>query len=290
MTDATSAPTVRKIDTSSFVALTAIPEPGPAPMLQWVKIADLVVDERYQRPIYGAGRINVRRIAEAFCWSKFAPLIVAPVAGGGFAIVDGQHRATAAALNGFESVPAQVIVASATEQADAFKAINGTVTKVSPLALHHAAVAAGDPGALEIVEVCAAAGVEIAPYPKMPDRMKPGETLALGAVRKMLNAFGRETVITALQCITETANAGPGVVSMHNILAISAVLGANHRWRDAGGALLAAFDEISLEEEHEEAVVTRRGKGVALWEVMSWRLADRLKELLPLDGLGEAAE
>lgn len=279
--------TVRKIDTSSFTALASKPEPGPAPMLQWVKIDDLVVDERYQRPIYGAGRTNVRRIAENFCWSKFAPLIVAPVAGGGFAIVDGQHRATAAALNGFDSVPAQVIVASANEQAAAFKAINGTVTKVSPLSLHRAAVAAGDVAAIELNDVCAAGGVTIAPYPRAVDQMAAGETLALGAMRSQLAAFGRDTLITALQCITETTNAVPGAVSAGAVMALCAVLGANHRWRDAGGALLKAFDEIDLEIEVEEARITRRGKGVAQWEVLSWRLADRLRELLPC---GEAAK
>jgi hypothetical protein len=55
---------------------------GAAPMLQWLKISDLVVDTAYQRPIIGKGRQNVDRIAREFSWSCFAPVIVGPVGGG----------------------------------------------------------------------------------------------------------------------------------------------------------------------------------------------------------------
>ena len=73
---------------------------GAAPMLQWLKITDLVVDPAYQRPIIGKGRQNVDRIAREFSWSCFAPVVVSPVAGGRFAIIDGQHRTTSAAIVG----------------------------------------------------------------------------------------------------------------------------------------------------------------------------------------------
>src|ERR1700691_6134591 len=49
---------------------------GAAPMLRWLKITDLVVDPDYQRPIIGKGRQNVDRIARAFSWSCFAPVVV----------------------------------------------------------------------------------------------------------------------------------------------------------------------------------------------------------------------
>jgi hypothetical protein len=91
---------------------------GAAPMLQWLKITDLVVDPAYQRPIVGKGRQNVDRIALAFSWSCFAPVVVSPVAGGKFAIIDGQHRTTAATLVGFESVPCQIVIAAKEEQAN----------------------------------------------------------------------------------------------------------------------------------------------------------------------------
>src|SRR5271155_3794699 len=85
---------------------------GAAPMLQWLKITDLVVDPAYQRPIIGKGRQNVDRIAREFSWSCFAPVVVSPVEGGKFAIIDGQHRTTSAAMLGFESVPCQIVIAA----------------------------------------------------------------------------------------------------------------------------------------------------------------------------------
>src|SRR5271155_4233368 len=85
---------------------------GAAPMLQWLKITDLVVDPAYQRPIIGKGRQNVDRIAREFSWSCFAPVVVSPVEGRKFAIIDGQHRTTSAAIVGYESVPSQIVIAA----------------------------------------------------------------------------------------------------------------------------------------------------------------------------------
>ena len=48
-----------------------------------------MVDVTYQREIGRRGAVNVNQIAENFDWSKFAPVIVAPVEGGHFAIVTG---------------------------------------------------------------------------------------------------------------------------------------------------------------------------------------------------------
>src|SRR5688500_473120 len=115
---------MRPISIKGYKAPTP-PDTGAAPMLQWLPIDQLVVDDSYQRPIQGGGKVNVQRIAENSRWSRFAPVVVSPVEGGKYAIVDGQHRTTAAALAGMSDVPCQIIVASAREQAEAFSAING---------------------------------------------------------------------------------------------------------------------------------------------------------------------
>jgi ParB-like nuclease domain len=90
--------------------------PGPAPFLEWIETDKLVVDVTYQREIGRRGATNVNQIAENLDWSKFAPVIVAPVEGGQFAIVDGQHRTTAAILLGQEKVPCQVVQADRAKQ------------------------------------------------------------------------------------------------------------------------------------------------------------------------------
>lgn len=285
---------LRGIDPSSFAALAApdggaLADPGPAPMLQWVAIADLVVDDTYQRPIYGAGRHNVRRIAEGFRWSKFAPVIVAPVPGGKFAIIDGQHRTTAAALRGFESVPAQVIAADPVEQASAFRSINGQVTKVARMSLQRAALAAGDPDAVALDAAVRAGGARLCAYPKAQTQIEAGETMAVGAVAEALRTYGPEVVTLGLRCLTETAlNHKPGVLSMNALRALFWVIGGNGRWRAAGGRLVTAFESIDVAAETEEALGRRRPKGTAAWEILAGLLIERLREQLPDLKGGEA--
>src|SRR5437868_11859154 len=87
------------------IKVTAPRDIGPAPDLRWLPIDRLVIDDSYQRPIAFAGRRNINAIANAFDWRRFSPVIVAPVEGGSYAIVDGQHRTTAAAAIGITSVP-----------------------------------------------------------------------------------------------------------------------------------------------------------------------------------------
>jgi hypothetical protein len=76
-------------------------------MLNWLPVEQFVVDDTYQREVGKRGRSNVQHIAEHFDWSKFALVIVAPVEGGLYAIVDGQHRTTAAILRGIDKFPAK---------------------------------------------------------------------------------------------------------------------------------------------------------------------------------------
>jgi hypothetical protein len=219
-------------------------------MLQWIGISELVIDPTYQRPIVGQGRRNVDRIARAFSWSCFAPVVVSPVEGGKFAIIDGQHRTTAAALLGFETVPCQVVIAARHEQAAAFKAINGVTTPISAMALHAAAVAANEPWALAVADVCARAEVELLRYPVPANLQSPGQTMAVGAISKCLKRYGADTLITALQCITQTENNAPGMLSSRMIKALCEVLHCNPTWRDSGLALLEAFDQIDLQAIH----------------------------------------
>jgi hypothetical protein len=61
---------------------------GAVPMLQWLRIEDLLVDPAYQRPVVGQGRRNVMRIAKAFSWSCFSPVVVSPIEGVKFVIID----------------------------------------------------------------------------------------------------------------------------------------------------------------------------------------------------------
>jgi hypothetical protein len=254
---------------------------GAAPMLQWLKITDLVVDPAYQRPIIGKGRQNVDRIARAFSWSCFAPVVVSPVQGGKFAIIDGQHRSTSAAIVGFDSVPCQIVIAAREEQAAAFKAINGTTTPISQMALHAAALVASEPWAVQIARVCACAEVELLRYPVPADKQVPGQTMAIGAIARCLKQYGEATLITALQCVTQTSNNLPGALSARMIKALCAVLHADPERRDSGLALLEAFDSIDLISIQDASAVDAAVKKVGRVQAMADRIYAELSRLLP---------
>jgi hypothetical protein len=254
---------------------------GPAPMLQWIKITDLVIDPAYQRPIIGNGRKNVDRIARAFSWSCFAPVVVSPVEGGKFAIIDGQHRTTAAALVGHDAVPCQIAIAAPHEQAAAFKAINGVTTPISAMALHAAALAANEPQALEIADVCARAGVELLRYPVPAALQEPGQTMAVGAISKCLNQYGADTLITALQCVTQTENNTPGMLSSRLIKALCEILSDHPEWRDGGLALLEAFDHIDLQAIHAASALEAAEDNLSRVTVIAERIRRELERRWP---------
>ena len=220
--------TLRAIDPAPFRARYTGPasEVGERPELQWLKIARLRIDPRYQREIGRRGADNIVAIAPRFQWAKFTPVVVAPIEGGLFAIIDGQHRATAAALRGFEQVPCVIINVDQAAQADAFVAINANVTAMTPLQLHQARLAAGDESASALTAVCSEAGVTICRYPVPANKMQPGETLAVAMLQSVLDKYGREILIAALSCITKTRRGNPGMIRKQIVEALCAVLEA----------------------------------------------------------------
>jgi hypothetical protein len=253
--------------------------PGAVPMLQWLKIEDLVVDPAYQRPIVGNGRRNVDRIAREFSWSCFTPVVVSPVEGGKFAVIDGQHRTTSAAILGIETVPCQIVIAALSEQAAAFKAINGTITPISQMALHAAALIANEPWAVQIAHVCACAQVEILRYPVPINKQGPAQTMAVGAIAQCLERYGEATLITALQCVTQTANNQPGALTARTIKALCDVLHRNPEWRESGLSLLEAFDSIDLQSVQEESAAEAIIRRIGRVQAMSERIQAELRRL-----------
>lgn len=206
---------------------------GAMPTLRWIKISELVVDPGYQRDLGVNGQRNITKIARDFDWSKFAPVIVAPIDGKRYAVVDGQHRTTAAALRKIKEVPCQVIVADRGKQAAAFVAINASVTAMSPMQVHAAKLAAGDPEAARLTKLCATAGVTILRYPVQTKNQKVGETMSVGMLYRALTKFGADVLTTALSCITRTRNGYPGLVRGQLFTALCAVLEAEPEWLES---------------------------------------------------------
>ena len=257
-------------------------------MLQWLEIADLVVDPSYQRPIIGSGHRNVARIAGTFSWCCFTPVVVSPIEGGRFAIIDGQHRTTAAMLVGFDKVPCQIVVAAREQQAAAFKAINCATTPIARVAVHAAAFVAGEPWAVEVADVCARADATLLRYPLPISKQTPGQTMAVGAIKQCIKRHGQNTVITAMQCVTETSNNKPGMLNARMIKALCLAIDRHQGWREGGLALFEAFDQINLDK-----LQRRKGDdadGADLVRMIADAIARELAVLMPVNLFRAASE
>ena len=273
-----AAADIRAIDVAPYRARYTGPssEVGERPELQWIKISRLRIDPRYQRDIARRGAENILMIAANFKWAKFAPVVIAPIAGNLFSIVDGQHRSTAAALRGFDSVPCVIIDANEAEQADAFVAINSNVTIMTPLQIHAARLAAGDADASALVDACNEAGVTICRYPVPANKVKPGETLAIGMLRSMLDKYGRDVLVSALCCITKTRRGNPGMIRAQIVEALCSVIEAEPDLMKDRAALIFRMQTFDLAAEFNAA----RTASIASGSKVSAHLVEAIGEHL----------
>jgi hypothetical protein len=270
---------LRPISTEGFGAISAPPSFGAVPDLRWIDVSLLSVDPAYQREIRADGARNVRRIAEGFEWVKFSPVIVSPVPGGRFAVIDGQHRATAAALLGITSVPCQVVVADQDTQARAFVAINAGTTRVLKLQIFAARVAAGEPEAVAIT-AAARAGVKLLRSAKAKQYQRPGETMAVGAVETIFRAGGRELLIVTLRAIRAATGDAGGAIDAAYIRAVGVVLHDHPEWAKST-RLIDAMEEIDLEDALIEARATAlRKRGVTPQDLLQARIIEHLTAML----------
>lgn len=174
---------------------------GKPPTLEWLPLSKLGVDDEYQRPINSRGIKTIEKIAAEFRWNRFSPVIVTPVGPDRFAVIDGQHRATAALSQGFEKVPCYIVNVDAQEAAQVFAAVNGVVTPMSAQAVFKAARAGGEKWALEIDKACSKAGIRPLCFPLQKSRMQTGDTLAIGTLRGINQRHGVKHLTATLRCL-----------------------------------------------------------------------------------------
>lgn len=195
---------LRPIDTSTVKQPIAAPDDlGPAPALDWIPIERLLLDDTYQRPLLPSNWTAIRKIAENFSWSRFQPIVVSPVAGGCFAVVDGQHRAHAAQLIGIETVPAMSCHLTRAEQARAFSWINGNTTAISTFHVYKAAIAAREAWAMDCMAAVEAAGCRIMTYNKTSAQKRAGEIYCISLIREHVDAGRAATVTAGLTALKE---------------------------------------------------------------------------------------
>lgn len=189
--------TYRKIDVSGEERRRT--PSGPEPLLAWVAIDDLIVNDAYQRSIEKRGWSSIRKIADNFDWGRFSPLLVASNADGTYSIIDGQHRAHAAALCAVDRVPALVVDLSEQQQAAAFSWVNGTVTALTPLQIYRAALAALEPWALQCDAAVSRAGCRMMTFNKSASEKKPGEIYCVALIRSVIEAGHGDHLVAVLE-------------------------------------------------------------------------------------------
>ncbi|WPE19892.1 DUF6551 family protein [Shinella zoogloeoides] len=247
---------MRIVDPSSYARFMRQPKSsslGVEPRLAWIPISKLRIDPAYQREILRNGQTNILKIAMNFDWALFGVVVVAEIGDGLFAIVDGQHRTTAAAVREAQQVPCIVIEASPAKQAEAFAAINGAVTAISPLAIFAAKVAAEDADALALTRACEQAGVSICRYPVPASNMKPGQTLAVQALQSCAATYGLTLLTLALKGVVRAANGRPGLVKAAAVKAVVHVFEVESSWQQREKELLVAIARFDLAAELAKA-------------------------------------
>lgn len=196
-------------------------DPGPKPDLIWLDVDFLSVDPRYQRDTGSRRSLNlIEKIAANFRWSRFGVASVVRDKGRAirYFVVDGQHRVEAARRLKLEEVPCVVLPHATLEEAAVdFVAMNRDRVTVTPLHIYHAQLAAGDAQALAIASVCKAAGVEICRHQVPASLMKPGQTLAVATIAKLVATGGEKF---ATRVLAQVASAGKGVPGAVNAAAI----------------------------------------------------------------------
>lgn len=243
------------------------PKPYPAallkkPVFRWIETENLVIDTRYQREIGARGRANIRHMIEKFDWARFGIVTVVEIGDGRFAIIDGQHRASAAHMHpAISKIPCVIIEADEHEQARTFIGINSAVVAMSPIQMFHAAAAAGLADAAGAAKCAAAAGVTVMRYPVKREHLKKGATLAAGTLRAAWKSQGPKVLTLALSALAARDEDGLGLVNAHSVKALAQALAARHLTPQLGEAL----KEFHFEKIEDEAQLSalRLGGGVA---------------------------
>lgn len=271
-----------------LVSLTQVEPPadiGRKPDLKWLPLSALVVDERYQRAIGRQGRPNVFAILAHFDWNKFSPLVVTQVGAGVYAIIDGQHHATAALMHPqVDEVPCYVVDVTPDEAAACFAAINGQVTSITNGQIWKAKLMAGDTNAKSLHAVLMAAGVSIMPY-KLPNMdYRVGETLAVRTLELMMQKFGADVLTTALQAITQTGNGNAGCITAPAVKAMCEIVKSIDVFVRRPTMLFALMDEVDFPKVLAETAVTAKRDKSNHASVLQRLLADYLLDAMRTPG------
>jgi hypothetical protein len=262
--------TLRHIYPISIGDLTPNVPPTGEPIFETVDPTTLFVDPEYQRDIGERGIRQIRKMIEAWDWSKFRAPVCAfqNVDGLGevLKVIDGQHTAIAASSHPHvHRIPVQIVDAPDQQtQASAFIGQNVDRLGVTKLQLHQAALTAGDEHALDVQNVCDRAGVKM--LLTTPHRYEAGDTVAIGAISGLVK---KHSVLKARQILEVLAKAGLAPVKDAHIKAVELLL-VDPEFRDQfePDDLTREIETAGMSAENEAKVFAATHK-VPFWKALA---------------------
>ena len=195
-----------KAKTAKPAARMPFPPPsGRLPSIEWVPIAELELDDSYQRSVEtGASRKLIAGIANRWDWDLLDVLKVSRRPDDRKFVIDGQHRKAAAVMRGdIPQLPCVLKRCSGPEEeARLFVAANRGRKAMSRLDDFRAAVGGGEPEAMTIARLIEAAGLNI-PRHHVASAAAPGAIPAISGLRTILKRRGEDLLGTALSMVGE---------------------------------------------------------------------------------------
>ena len=178
------------------------PVRGAPPSIEWVSVADLLVDSDYQRSIENdTSQRLIAAIAAHWDWRLCMPLAVSRRDDGRY-VIDGQHRLAAARLR--PDIPhLPCCIASyegPADEAAMFVAANRARRAISRLDDFHAALVAGDEDAIEVNRIVMAAGLKVSRQTRSQAWL-PGEVSFTSSIANVIGKHGDELVLEALSAM-----------------------------------------------------------------------------------------
>ena len=258
---------------------------GAVPELRWLDIDNLRVDDAFQRPLGKSNWLAIEKIARNFNWSMFTPVVAAPIVGGLYSLIDGQHRTHGAKLAGFDQVPAMVVMTAEAGQAAAFAAINGAVIRMNSFNIYKAALAANIGWATRCRDVVDAGGCRLMTY-NPGSTIKPRMITCPMEIKRHIQS-GRAEVVTA---VLGALSSQQGLTVEHFS---TATLNPFIYAAAAIGGDLSRIDLVAFAQEHDVAAIARKMiviskqpdyAGQSARELTKKAIAALLRRRLPANG------
>lgn len=268
--------TIRRIATVNMRGVTPALVSSSNPKFDWVDPGSLFVEESYQRGLTERSLTLIRKIVANWNWAHIKPPVCVHDNKGRLVVIDGQHTAIAALSHGrIPKIPVMIVEAKTLkDRATAFVSQNRDRLVLTPMQIHHAAVAAGEETAMAVAEACERSGASILKQGRgIGGLYKIGETFSVGIITSIVKKKGVNAGVRVLKTMVAAKRAPLPA----NEIAAVAILLFEKEYRDTFEVfdLVTVIRSKSVEEWKAQAARHRASKGttnrVALAEV--WKRA-----------------